>query len=46
MRQQMRIAIEARRTGRISDKTGEEPENIRKIIRPGTAAEQGQRFRP
>src|SRR4029434_2116672 len=40
MRQQIHIAIAACATGRISPKAGEETENIRKIIRPGTAAEQ------
>ena len=40
MRQQIHIAIAARGTGKISPKAGEEPENIRKIIRPGAAAEQ------
>ena len=40
MRQQIHIAIAARGTGRITPKTGEEPENIRKIIRPGASAGQ------
>src|SRR5262245_65404353 len=40
MRRQIHIAIAARGTGRISPKTGEEPENIRKIIRPGVSAGQ------
>src|SRR5262245_40861124 len=40
MRQHIQIATEARRTGRMRPKTGEEPENIRKIIRPRPAAEQ------
>lgn len=34
MRQHIQIAIEARGTGFISPETGEEPGNIRKIIRP------------
>jgi hypothetical protein len=44
MRQQIHIAIAARGTGRTNPKAGEEPENIRKIIRQAEQQSKGNRL--
>ena len=41
MLQHIQMYAHARGTGAITPKTGEEPENIRKIIRPAASAGQG-----